>query len=123
MSHIVQIQTQLRDPAAIAAACQRLSLPTPVFGAAKLFSESKTGWQVRLPGWTYPAVVDVNTGRVDFDNFGGRWGDPIHLTKFLQSYAVEKAKIEARKNGHSVSEQALADGSIKLTIQVNGGAA
>lgn len=123
MSHIVQIQTQVRDPAAIAAACQRLNLAAPVFGAAKLFSESKTGWQVRLPGWTYPAVVDVNTGRVDFDNFGGRWGDPIQLNKFLQSYAVEKAKIEARKKGHSVSEQPLADGSIKLTIQVNGGAA
>jgi hypothetical protein len=123
MSHIVQIQTQVRDPAAIAAACQRLNLAAPVFGAAKLFSESKTGWQVRLPGWTYPAVMDVNTGRVDFDNFGGRWGDPAQLNKFLQSYAVEKAKIEARKKGHSVSEQALADGSIKLTIQVNGGAA
>jgi hypothetical protein len=123
VSHIVQIQTEVRDPAAIAAACQRLDLPAPIFGAAKLFSESKTGWQVRLPGWTYPAVVDVNTGRVDFDNFGGRWGDPVHLSKFLQSYAVEKAKIEARKKGHSLSEQPLADGSIKLTIQVNGGAA
>lgn len=123
MSHIVQIQTEVRDPAAIAAACQRLDLPAPIFGAAKLFSESKTGWQVRLPGWTYPAVVDVNTGRVDFDNFGGRWGDQAQISKFLQSYAVEKAKIEARKKGHSVSEQPLADGSIKLTIQVNGGAA
>jgi hypothetical protein len=123
VSHIVQIQTEVRDPAAIAAACQRLDLPAPIFGAAKLFSESKTGWQVRLPGWTYPAVVDVNTGRVDFDNFGGRWGDQAQISKFLQSYAVEKAKIEARKKGHSVSEQPLADGSIKLTIQVNGGAA
>lgn len=122
MSHIVQIQTQVRDPTAITAACQRLNLPSPVFGAAKLFSESKTGWQVRLPGWTYPAVVDVNTGRVDFDNFGGRWGDPIHLSKFLQSYAVEKAKIEARKKGHSVSEQTLATGEIKLTIHVGGAA-
>jgi hypothetical protein len=34
---------------------------------------------------------------------------------------VEKAKIEARKRGHSVFEQPLADGSIKLTIQVAGG--
>mgnify|MGYP000116638266 CR=1 FL=1 len=39
--------------------------------------------------------------------------------KFLD----EKAKIEARKKGHTVSEQTLADGSIKLTIQVAGGAA
>ena len=38
-------------------------------------------------------------------------------------YAVEKARIEARRQGHSVTEQPLADGSIKLTIQVGGGAA
>jgi hypothetical protein len=31
-------------------------------------------------------------------------------------YAVEKAKIEARKKGFSVSEQVLNDGSIKLQI-------
>lgn len=40
-----------------------------------------------------------------------------------QAYAVEKAKIESRRRGHYVTEQTLADGSIKLTIQVNGGAA
>jgi hypothetical protein len=31
-------------------------------------------------------------------------------------YAVEKAKIEARKKGHTVSEQTLTDGSVKLQI-------
>jgi hypothetical protein len=123
MSHVVEIKTEVRDAAAIAAACQRLNIPTPVFGPAKLFSETKTGWQVRLPGWTYPAVIDVSSGHVDFDNFGGRWGDLAQLNKFLQSYAVEKARIEARKKGHSVTEQTLPTGEIKLTIQVAGGAA
>jgi len=51
------------------------------------------------------------------------WGAPQELDKFLQAYAVERAKIEARLKGHSVTEQALADGSIKVTIQVAGGAA
>lgn len=120
MSHVVQIQTEVRDPVAIAAACRRLGLAEPVFGAAKLFSGSKTGWQVRLPDWNYPVVIDVNTGRVDFDNFEGRWGAQKELDNFLQKYAVEKAQIEARKQGHSVTEQELADGSIKLTIQVGG---
>jgi len=41
----------------------------------------------------------------------------------MQAYAVERARIEARKKGHSVTETQLADGSIKLTIQVAGGAA
>ena len=45
----------------------------------------------------------------------------LQLDRFLQIYAVEKARIEARKKGHQVTEQALADGSIKLTITVGGG--
>ena len=44
------------------------------------------------------------------------------LDRFLQAYAVERAKSEARRQGHSVTEQPLADGSIKLTIQLAGGA-
>ena len=38
----------------------------------------------------------------------------------VYSAVVEKATIEARKRGHSVTEQALADGSVRLTIQVGG---
>ena len=68
-------------------------------------------------------VFDVASGGVKFDNFGERWGKQQELEKFLQAYACERAKIEARKKGHTVSEQTLADGSIKLTIQVAGGAA
>ena len=58
-----------------------------------------------------------------FDNFKGHWGAQQELDKFLQAYAVEKALIEARKHGHTVTEQPLTDGSIRLTIQVAGGAA
>ena len=36
---------------------------------------------------------------------------------------IEKAKLEARSRGHSITEQSLSDGSIKLTVQVTGGAA
>ena len=39
------------------------------------------------------------------------------------SAAVEKAKLEARRRGHTVTEQRLEDGSIKLTVRVAGGAA
>jgi len=122
VSHIVTIKTEIRDAEAIAAAARRLRLAAPVFGKAQLFSGAKTGWQVQLPDWTYPVVIDVNTGQVDYDNFEGRWGDPSQLSRFLQKYAVEKAKIEARRKGHSCTEQSLADGSIKLTVHVGGGA-
>ncbi len=51
------------------------------------------------------------------------WGQQKELDRFLQAYACEKAKIESRRAGHMVSEQRLADGSIRLTIRVTGGAA
>lgn len=120
MSHVVQIQTEVRDPVAIRAACGRLSLGEPVWEEVRLFSSSAVGWTVRLLGWRYPAVCDVAAGKISYDNYEGRWGDPQQLDKFMQSYSVEKARIEARLRGHTVTEQSLADGSIKLTIQVGG---
>ena len=118
MSHIVKIQTQLRDAHAVSAACQRLKLGEPISGTAKLFSGEATGLIVQFPDWQYPIVIDTNDGNVQFDNFNGHWGGPQQLDQFMQAYAVEKAKLEARKKGHLVTEQALSDGSIKLSIQV-----
>jgi hypothetical protein len=123
MSHIVAIRTEVRDVAAVRAACKRLGLAEPVQGTTKLFSGEVTGLAIKLPGWQYPAVADLATGQMKFDNFQGRWGDPKHLDRFLQAYAVERCRLEARKKGHMVTEQQQADGSIKLTIQVAGGAA
>ena len=118
MSHIVQIETKIYDQSAVAAACRRLALPEPEYGTAELFGGTATGLLVRFPDWKYPAVIDTATGTVRFDNYGGRWGDQRHLDKFVQMYAVEKAKIEGRKRGHSVSERALDDGSILVQVQV-----
>jgi hypothetical protein len=123
VSHIVQVQSQVRDPAAIQAACRRLGLDQPIQQTVRLFSGPVTGLTVQLPDWRYPIVCDVANGQIKYDNFGGHWGDQAKLDQFLQAYAAEKAKLEARKQGHTVSEQWLADGSIKLTIQVSGGAA
>ncbi len=122
MSHIVTIQTQVRDPAAVAAACERLKLPQPVQGTFRLFTTEATGLGVELPGWRFPVVCQTNTGELKYDNYQGRWGDPLHLNRLMQNYAVEKAKMEARRRGHTVTEQSLADGSIKLTVQVGGAA-
>ena len=120
MSHVVTIQTKVHDSAAVAAACQRLNLAAPVQGTVRLYSGEATGLIVRLPGWQYPAVVEPLTGTIRYDNFEGHWGDQQHLDRFLQLYAVEKAKQEARRKGLPVMEQVLQDGSIKLQI-VEGG--
>lgn len=73
MSHIVTIKTEIRDAAAIAAACRRLNLPEPVSGTTSLFSGNISGIAVQLPDWTYPVVCNLASGEVRFDNFNGTW--------------------------------------------------
>lgn len=116
ISHIVTISTKIHDTTAIAAACQRLNLPAAVEDTAQLYSGEATGWIVHLPDWQYPVVIEPLSGTVHFDNFEGIWGERAKLDLFLQAYAVEKSRIEARKRGYAVAEQTLADGTIKLQI-------
>ena len=116
MSHIVSIQTKVHDPVAVQAACARLGLPAAEQGSAKLYSGEASGLLIKLPGWRFPVVVEPITGNIQFDNFNGSWGNRQELDHFLQAYAVEKAKLEARKKGYSTSEQRLTDGSIKVQI-------
>ncbi len=120
MSHVVQIQTQVRDAGAVRAGCARRGLDEPVEGEVKLFSETVTGLAVRLRDWRYPVVFNVATGETKLDNFEGRWGKQERLDEFLQAYAIEVTKIEARRKGYSVIEQPLVDGSVKLTLTVGG---
>lgn len=122
MSHIVEIKTEVRDTEALKLACLRLGLTQPVTGTARLFTEEATGEAVHLPGWRYPAVFDVISGQVKYDNYEGCWGDPKELDRLLQAYAVEKARLEARRKGYLVTEQPMADGSIRLTVRVGGAA-
>jgi hypothetical protein len=122
LSHIVEIKTELRDETAIRAACTRLQLPSPEHKTVRLFSATATGICIQLPGWQYPIVCETNSGKVSYDNYNGAWGEQSHLNRFMQGYAVEKAKIEARKKGHSVTETALQNGSIRVTVKVGGAA-
>ena len=122
MSHIVEIKTEIRDEAAVKAACVRLQIPIPEHKTVRLFNATATGLCVQLPGWSYPVVCDLQSGAVQFDNYQGHGGEQKHLNSFLQAYAVEKARIEARKKGHTCSETRLEDGSIKVTIRVGGAA-
>lgn len=118
MSHIVQIQTEIRDPAALAAACKRLGFPPPVQRTVRLFNAAVTGMAIELAGWRYPVVCQLESGQLQYDNYEGRWGEQQHLDRLKQLYAVEKARIEARRRGYTIVEQSLVDGSIRLTVQI-----
>ncbi len=120
MSHIVHIRTEIRDVEALNAATHRMQLPPPRYEDVQLFSSRATGYAVRLRGWRYAVACNVESGEVAFDNFNGRWGKQAELDQLLQSYAIERTKLEARKHGHTVHEQSLDDGSVKLTVSVGG---
>ena len=120
MSHVVKIETQIRDINAIRQSCVHLQLETPVHGTFELYNSTETGWAVNLRDWKYPVVCKVETGEVAYDNYENRGGDQKRLDELIQRYAVEKTKIEARRKGHSVTEQKLDDGSVKLTVGMGG---
>ena len=73
VSHIVTIEAEARDPAAVASAC-RLGLLEPVAGTAKLFDGAASGLLAHPPGWRCSAVVEAATGKVRHDYFNGSWG-------------------------------------------------
>jgi len=120
MSHIVEITTEVRDETAVAAACQQLGLAAPERKTVRLFNDTAVGLAVQLTGWHYPIVINTASGDVKYDNFEGRWGDRRQLSAFLQRYAVEKTRLEARRRGYRLSECPVKNGSIKLTIQLGG---
>jgi hypothetical protein len=120
MSHIVQIKTEVKDEMAVRAACLRLKWEQPTFGDFRVYAVTRTGLGVKLPGWSFPVVCNLQTGAVDYDNFNGSWGAQKTLDQFMQAYTIEKAKLEAAKMGYSVYEESLVDGSVKLTVNVEG---
>jgi hypothetical protein len=120
MSHIVEIKTEIRSEEAVQAACSRLHLPRATRGTFQLYSSEETGLGIELPHWKYPVVANTETGQLRYDNYQGRWGSQEVLDKFIVAYTVSRIKIESRKNGHSVVEQPLDNGSIKLTVSVGG---
>jgi hypothetical protein len=118
ISHIVTIKTELRDLDAIKAACKRMGLAAPVSGEHTMFAGKVKGAAVQLKDWTYPVVFDLITGQAQYDNFNGRWGDQKHMDAFVQAYAVEKCKLEARRKGYQVTERKLPNGNVTLEVRV-----
>ena len=58
MSHTVTIETTLKDPAALRAACARLDLPEPQTETVKFFDGVEhEGLAVRPPGFVYPVLI------------------------------------------------------------------
>lgn len=117
LSHTSEIKTEVRDPAAIIAACKEMGLPVPEHRKDVQFGGTKqSGLCVQLPGWHYPVVIDTATGAMKFDNYNGRWGAQAELQRFTQIYGVSKASLIAKSKGYMVQRTTLDNGTIKLRV-------
>lgn len=114
MSHTVTIKAQFKDIDAIRATAREMSLTEPTIGPAKLYQTTHTGVVVKLPGWTYPVVIDTKTGEAHFDNYNGAWGKKEHLDRFTQLYAVNRAQSVAKAKGLLTTRKTLSNGSIQV---------
>lgn len=74
------------------------------------------GYAVKLPGWNYPVICDLQSKTVYMDNFGGSWGNIAEFNKLKQAYATEAAIAVARRQGFRVQEQKQPNGAIKLVL-------
>jgi hypothetical protein len=98
----MNIQTEIRDQAALKSACDRLGIKMEV-GTFKLYETTESGTAVFLEDWRYPVVVK-DDGSLAYDDYNGAWGDIKKLHELTAHYGLEKAKIEALKKGYSVYE-------------------
>ncbi|MBE0542248.1 MAG: DUF1257 domain-containing protein [Verrucomicrobia bacterium] len=127
MSHFTTIKTQIKDIAALEAACKELSLSLLQNANARGYAaQTRHGDFViqlagpydiavnKQPDGTYGLTTDWWQGHVEKE-VGSNFG------KLLQLYAVHKATAEARKKGFSVLRQSQRNGNIKLVLL--GGAA
>lgn len=127
MSHFTTIHTQIKDIAALEAACRELGLTLRRNADARGYANQtrpgdfviqlKGPYDVavnRQPDGSYGLTTDWWQGHVEKE-VGSGFG------KLLQWYGVHKATAEARKKGLSVLRQPQRNGSIKLVLL--GGAA
>lgn len=140
MSHISTIQIEIKSLEALKKACTRLGFAWaqgqktykwygtfmgdyPLPSGIKKENLGKCDHAIRVPGATYEVGVvsqgDKHVLLYDFWTYGGleeKLGP--NAERLIQAYAVEAAREEAERQGYSVYEEDMSDGSVKLHIQV-----
>ncbi len=116
MSHTMNIKTEMRDKEALLAACERLGTRMEE-GTFSLYASREKGLGVFLSDWSLPVVVKED-GTISYDNYDGEWGNITELDRLKDAYGLEKAAMEARKQGYSVFETTDEQGHLQLRIRV-----
>ena len=123
MSHFTSIKTQIKDIAALTAACTELGLKLVQNSEARGYYENKIkgDFVIKLAGPYDIAVKKQPDGTYGFtsDLWQGHVEKEVgqNYSKLLQLYGVHQATIEARKKGLSVLRHKPShNGSIKLVL-------
>jgi len=124
MSHISQIELEVRDLGTLAQACARLGLA--LIRGQKTYKwygkDADCDHAIRIPGANYEIGVISKGGLQELNcdfydrNIEKVIGKGGGLLK--QAYAVEKAKTEARIKGYSVLERQT-DNGIRLHVRIS----
>ncbi len=122
MSHFTDIKTQIKDLAALKAACAELGLTVEENAEARGFADNRIRAEhvIRLhgpydvalnrqPDGTYAVTADLWNGYVE-QELGKDFG------KLKQLYGVHKTVLEARRKGLTVRRTTAPNGSICLAL-------
>lgn len=139
MSHVSQIDIEIKDLTALQAACARLGLiwkanqssykwygrwvgDYPLPENVKVKDLGKCLHAIEVPGARYEVGVTEVNGKLtllwDFYSSGGL--EQIlgnNGGKLIQAYAVEATKAQARRAGMRAYEQVEQDGTIRLELR------
>jgi len=116
MSHVMTLKLEVKNPDLFVQVARDLGLEVLGHGQHKLYySREFTGQAIRLPGWTYPVILD-DQGQIHYDNYKGHWGDIAQLNELTQRYVAETVMSEARMQGRNVWESVEEDGTLVLTV-------
>lgn len=116
MSHIVTIETEMKNFDTIKEVCKILGLKYEQSKDIKVYNTIKSGIGIYLKGWKYPIVVN-ELGKVDYDNYSGSWGDIEEYNKFINEYSLEETLKRIKKKNLKYTIQRLND-EIKIEVMV-----
>jgi hypothetical protein len=110
----------MRDEESLREAIEKLGLELVAGGVNKthtLYNNQKAkGIAFKLPGWSYPVVVNPETGEAKYDNYKGSWGKQSELDKLVLRYSVCRIEKQAETEGYSVVEESLENGDVELVM-------
>jgi gamma-glutamylcyclotransferase (GGCT)/AIG2-like uncharacterized protein YtfP len=125
MSHKTTIKTEIYDIEALKKACEKFDEVAEIKVAEKgqeiegrLYQGTTKGAAVvKFKSWNYPVIIKTD-GTVEFDNYGGNWGDQKHLDKLSQLYAAEAVVQKVKTKGLRIlSQETTAEGRIRIQAQ------